>query len=1135
MVNMEEIGRLVEEFQKNYAVYANNESQTRQSLIDVMLVNLGWDVTDPKVVRVEPPVETRYGKKKADYILYDDRGYEVVVIEAKAPKVNIAKDTDAVFQLLTYGRGFGSVYVGILTDFEEWEVYNTSVDSPKDTQRVRIPDLCMRFTDYAEKWDTLRAFFSREAVISGKLRAFVTTTKTITPLDDCFLKDLTNYRKLIADSLHRRNDFDYDWNLDECTQRILDRLLLLRILEDRGYGDRSGWLHRIAEADDPGRHLSDTVLQLQPTFNSRFFKPHTVDRLDADPAKLREVVKELADPDSRYNFASMSVEIIGKAYEQFLGSVIRTTPKQVRLEPKPEVRKAGGVYYTPRYIVDYIVENTLSPLFEGKSLSQAAKIKILDPACGSGSFLIGAARWLERWYSDKYGRPATHEERRTIVLAHLHGVDIDQNAVEVTQLSLCLWLLENAPVQTVMLHEALLPDLSGNVKCGNSLIGSDFYTSAGQQDLFKDKVVQHRVNAFDWDGPHGFPEIMKKKVERRLWFVTFVTHNSRVSERMVDCGVETKEPLIFGLKDQILMAEKITEVCKIHEIPIVTWNVLRDHVHMLIGARSETELDESVQKIKGGSARAYREATGMGKGGHVWAQKFNRKAISGEEELNNVYNYIKENHLKHAAQDKGLQPLALPDQDKELQPLATPDQDKGLQPLAPSHKGLKPLVSDELLAFRRKIEPILDSITVSVEAASQTSGGFDAVIGNPPYVFGRDWKSFNISDEEKLYLGKHYNSSPYQLDMFSLFMEKASILCCYGGYIGQIVPNVWLTNTYSSLTRAFILSQAYNLNIVSPISSVFKGITVDTIVYTYCKAKESGEFITVRAMDEYLVSDILLLDVKEYLDGTLPISTSMDVRTMSIINKVRKNRSALHDFARITRGVHPYRIGGYGETAFGKGCQTQKDVEQRPYNSEIPQAGYRPLIYGRDLHRYSPPVPKEYIKYGRWLAEPRESIFFEGERVYSRKILGDRLVVTIERGDSIADQQVYITLPIANAVGTPYLAAILGSQLISFYIRNLYDEMNDAFPQIKVGQLKQLPIRTIDFNDKQDKARHDKMVSLVERMLELHKKLPNTEGAEKTQIEQLIARTDREIDALVYELYDLTEEERAIVEEATSR
>jgi len=411
------------------------------------------------------------------------------------------------------------------------------------------------------------------------------------------------------------------------------------------------------------------------------------------------------------------------------------------------------------------------------------------------------------------------------------------------------------------------------------------------------------------------------------------------------------------------------------------------------------------------------------------------------------------------------------------------------------------------------------------------AGGFDVVIGNPPYVFGRDWKALNIGDDIKEYLGATYKSSPYQLDMFSIFMEKASCLCKLAGWVGQIVPNVWLTNMYSSSTRAFVLSHARKLCILTPPPNVFPGLTVDTIVYTYQKASQPSKTFHVKSMREGGFVEIATHDAKHYLDGQRPISATLGRSDADLVFRLKEDYPALQGFAKITRGVHPYRTGGYGRTAFGTGPQTKRDVKERPHHSKTRKAGYRPFIYGRDLHRLAPVSANEFVKYGPWLAEPRKPEFFEGERVYSRKILGERLVVTLETSDSVADQQVYITKPIQDVPNASYLAGILSSKLIAFFIRGYYGEANDAFPQIKVGQLKSLPIRAINFDDPADVARHDKMVSLVEHMLALHKKLAAaTIPADKQLYQRQIEATDRQIDALVYELYGLTEEEIGVVE-----
>jgi adenine-specific DNA-methyltransferase len=216
-------------------------------------------------------------------------------------------------------------------------------------------------------------------------------------------------------------------------------------------------------------------------------------------------------------------------YERFLGKVIRlTSGGRAKVEEKPEVRKAGGVYYTPKYIVDYIVENTVGKLLENKNPKQVEKLRILDPACGSGSFLIGAYEYLLNWHRDWYvaNDPEKHKkaiyqgmgglwyltttEKKKILLNNIYGVDIDPQAVEVTKLNLLLKALEGENEQTlesqlIMFRERALPDIRSNIKCGNSLIGPDYYDNT-QLDLLDDGD-RYRINAFDWEEEFG--EIMK--------------------------------------------------------------------------------------------------------------------------------------------------------------------------------------------------------------------------------------------------------------------------------------------------------------------------------------------------------------------------------------------------------------------------------------------------------------------------------------------------------------------------------------------------------------------------------------------------------------------------------------------------
>ncbi|WP_162510786.1 Eco57I restriction-modification methylase domain-containing protein, partial [Treponema endosymbiont of Eucomonympha sp.] len=230
----------------------------------------------------------------------------------------------------------------------------------------------------------------------------------------------------------------------------------------------------------------------------------------------------------------------GNIYEKFLGKTIyfrgvKGTADGVRqhtavIEEKPEVRKAGGVYYTPQYVVDYIVRHTVGVLIKDKTPEEIAALRFADPACGSGSFLVGAYQHLLNYHLDYYrgGKNAkaalkaerlyesargayklTIAEKQRILQNNIYGVDIDSQAVEVTKLSLYLKLLESEGRETEgqlfkYSDMTLLPSLEDNIKCGNSLIGTDFYA---QGDLGLTEDEQFKVNCFDWE--REFPAVFR--------------------------------------------------------------------------------------------------------------------------------------------------------------------------------------------------------------------------------------------------------------------------------------------------------------------------------------------------------------------------------------------------------------------------------------------------------------------------------------------------------------------------------------------------------------------------------------------------------------------------------------------------
>ncbi len=360
---------------------------------------------------------------------------------------------------------------------------------------------------------------------------------------------MEHWRDLLARNLALRNSTLTQRELNFAVQRILDRIIFLRIAEDRGI-EPYGQLQALTAGPKIYPRLREIFERADFRYNSGLFhfatekgRDESPDRLtlglELDDATLKEIIGALYWPKSPYAFAVIPADTLGHIYEQFLGKVIHlTADHRARVEEKPEVRKAGGVYYTPTYIVDYIVRQTVGPLVEGKTPKQVEKLTVLDPACGSGSFLLGAYEFLLNWHLDYYvshdpfawakkKNPPIYEtapnahgvgagsgnwqlttaERKRILTANLYGVDIDAQAVEVTKLSLLLKVLEGEAreLQGKQLDfHRVLPDLGHNIKCGNSLIGSDFYAQPSLPDF--DDEARIKINAFDW--AHEFKPIM---------------------------------------------------------------------------------------------------------------------------------------------------------------------------------------------------------------------------------------------------------------------------------------------------------------------------------------------------------------------------------------------------------------------------------------------------------------------------------------------------------------------------------------------------------------------------------------------------------------------------------------------------
>ncbi len=544
------IQQLVKRFDEQRAFYHSdkyNEVQLRQEFLNPFFEALGWDVLNKldfieayKEVIHEASREVESAAKAPDYA-FSIGGTRKFFVQAKKPTVNIQDDIVPAFLLRRYAWSAG-LPLSILTNFEEFAVYESHSKPDKSDSAATGRVLLLNYKDYLSNWDVLADIFSREAVLKGSFDKYaegLKGKKGAIEVDDAFLHEIECWRDLLARNIALLNPDLQVRELNCAVQMTIDRIVFLRICEDWSI-EPEDQLQKLLEGAGVYERLCQVFRQADSRYNSGLFhfsaeksqssSPDDLTlRLAIEDKVLKEIISGLYYP-SPFVFREIPADILGQVYEHFLGKVIRLAPgRQAMVEEKPEIRTANGVYSTPTYIVDYIVRKTVGKLLKGKTPRQAASIKILDPACGSGSFLLGAYQYLLDWHTDWYSKhtpgtwaaaktPAIYQvkgsgwkltaaEKKRILLNNVHGVDIDPQAVEVTKLSLSLKVLEGESQESIVaqqgpLKERALPDLGRNIQCGNSLIGPDYF----EGNMFADEEERYRVNAFNWQA--AFPQVL---------------------------------------------------------------------------------------------------------------------------------------------------------------------------------------------------------------------------------------------------------------------------------------------------------------------------------------------------------------------------------------------------------------------------------------------------------------------------------------------------------------------------------------------------------------------------------------------------------------------------------------------------
>jgi type I restriction-modification system DNA methylase subunit len=971
---LKKINNLVDRFSDQLHSYKKadyNETQTRRDFIDPFFKALGWDVDNEngyaesyREVIHEDRVKIGKATKAPDYSFRLAGGKRLFFVEAKKPSVVIKDEIQPAYQVRRYGWS-AKLPISIITDFEEFSVYDCT-KKPKPTDKAAVARIkYLTFREYISNFDFIWETFSKERVLKGSFDKFIasdTNKKGTATVDNDFLQSLDNWRTYLATSMSWNNKSLNEEELNFAVQQTIDRIIFLRIAEDRGV-EPYGNLKNAVNHGDYYKNLIRNFKEADVKYNSGLFdfkKDRITENLIIDNKVTKSIINELYYPICPYEFSVLSVEILGSAYEQFLGKVIRITEgHRAKIEEKPEVRKAGGVYYTPQYVVDYIVKNTIGKQIENKTPREISNFKIVDPACGSGSFLLGAYQFLLDYHIDyysKYSKPLkrkkdnpltpcgglTTNEKKRILLNNIYGVDLDTNAVEVTKLSLLLKCLEGETEASIyqqlrMFHERILPDLDNNIKCGNSLVDTDFYAAG------LDSEIEKKVKPFNWQ--KAFPEVYKIK-------------------RSIE----------------------------------------------------NNDFKKQFQKVKN-----LKEDT---------------------DDLLDKY-IVKEPHPNYFLK-----------------------------------------------------------------------GGFDVVIGNPPY-------GAMLTKEVDDYLRRKYNTANYQLDTYSLFIERAGNLLATKGFLGFIIPSAWVASTYDYKLRKYLAEENRIENFVITPKQTFKDASVETCIIVLSN-NSPAKRIEIERWDkkEKTSYSLNIKDIKSENAYVFPVYS--DSNANKIVQKIRNQKYVLNDFADVIWGVKIYEN--------GKGRPPQKGVESKTkvfHCSTKASKTHRPLLGGSEVVRYNLKWKGGFINYGEWLAAPRQPHWFTGERILVREVTANGIIqATLVEDDFVFSNSVDGIKLKSKDIEIKYLLGIINSKLISFYHSNTSaNAFKGAFPKVLLHDLRELPI------PKADGKSQDEIKNSVTQLLNLYKeKALSTIETQLSFLQSKIDYYENRINEIVYKLYDITKEDIEMIE-----
>ena len=549
---LKEIEKLVESYKKNEAEYSKEtylEYSVRSNFIDKFFEAFNWDIYNNKKL---PPSENEVireehvsdkSTKRVDYA-FQVNGDVKFLIEAKKPSENLSNHNH-IFQAKSYAFSMG-VNLIVLTNFKEFKLYDIKVKPLHNQPEIDcVSEFSITYNNYKDSFDRLWALFEYQNVTNGSMEQFYYSNrkgmsqkdldialksynkKGISLLNKVFLDDLLIWREKIAKSIFDLNKGIDIYLLNEIVQRYIDRIVFLRIVEDREIEGSEILLKACTDWYGGKQYslkekLEDIFDNLNKKYNGMLFKRHSgIDCVEFEDITIYNFIMSLYVPNSPYNFAIIDIDILGKIFEQYLGHTLLVRNDEIILEIKDEEKKNTGVYYTRQEIVDEVIRDSVLPEINGiDTIEGLMKYRLIDISCGSGSFIIEAYRIIVKRYEEiithmiNKGEDVSRDYyfvdgdcihltmsfKKEIAINNIYGVDIDPQAIEITKMSIYILLLElNYKDDSI---RPILPSLEENFKVGNSIVSNDYYND-NDFDINEDKLI----NPFDYESE--FEEIFE--------------------------------------------------------------------------------------------------------------------------------------------------------------------------------------------------------------------------------------------------------------------------------------------------------------------------------------------------------------------------------------------------------------------------------------------------------------------------------------------------------------------------------------------------------------------------------------------------------------------------------------------------